>query len=99
MYTIQALWTQARESLDVTTVIFANRSYAILDFELSRVGAEARGPAAEELFGIGRPDLDFVAMAQSMGVPARRAEDAESFTAALREALAEPGPRLIEARV
>ena len=78
MYTIQSLWTQARESLDVTTVIFANRSYAILDFELSRVGAEARGPAAEELFGIGRPDLDFVALARSMGVPGRRAEDAES---------------------
>src|SRR5215211_1080778 len=87
MYTIQALWTQARESLDVTTVILANRSYAILDFELSRVGAEGRGPAADELFGIGRPELDFVAMAQSMGVPARRAEDARQFTAALREAL------------
>lgn len=99
MYTIQSLWTQARDSLDVTTVIFANRSYAILDFELSRVGAEARGPAAAELFGIGRPDLDFVALAQSMGVPGRRAEDAEAFTAALREALAEPGPRLIEARI
>jgi acetolactate synthase I/II/III large subunit len=99
MYTIQSLWTQARESLDVTTVILANRSYAILDFELSRVGAEARGPAAAELFGIGRPDLDFVALARSMGVPGRRAEDAETFTAALREALAEPGPRLIEARI
>src|SRR5829696_6952239 len=99
MYTIQALWTQARENLDVTTVILANRSYAILDFELARVGAEARGPAAEALFGIGRPELDFVAMAQSMGVPARRAEDARQFTAALREALAEPGPRLIEARI
>jgi len=99
MYTIQALWTQAREALDVTTVILANRSYAILDFELSRVGAAARGPAADALFGIGRPDLDFVGLARSMGVPARRAEDAETFTAALREALAEPGPRLIEARV
>jgi acetolactate synthase I/II/III large subunit len=99
MYTIQALWTQARESLDVTTVILANGSYAILDFELSRVGAEGRGPAAEALFGIGRPDLDFVAMAQSMGVPARRADDAQGFAAALREALSEPGPRLIEARI
>ncbi len=97
MYTIQSLWTQAREGLDVTTVILANRSYAILDFELSRVGAEARGPAAAELFGLGRPDLDFVAMAQSMGVPARRADGAREFAAALREALAEPGPRLIEA--
>ena len=65
----------------------------------SVLGAEARGPAAEELFGIGRPDLDFVVLARSMGVPGRRAEDAETFTAALREALAEPGPRLIEARI
>jgi len=99
MYTIQSLWTQAREGLDVTTVIFANRSYAILDFELARVGAEARGPAAEELFGIGRPDLDFVGLAAGMGVPGVRVEDAQAFTTALREALAERGPRLIEARV
>jgi acetolactate synthase I/II/III large subunit len=99
MYTIQALWTQAREGLDVTTVILANRSYAILDFELSRVGAAARGAAAEQLFGLGRPDLDFVAIADGMGVPGRRVDDAQGFAAALREALAEPGPRLIEARI
>ncbi|HET8950686.1 MAG TPA: acetolactate synthase large subunit, partial [Solirubrobacteraceae bacterium] len=99
MYTIQALWTQAREGLDVTTVILANRSYAILDFELSRVGAEARGPAAEELFGLGRPDLDFVAIARGMGVPGVRVDDARGFAAVLREALAEPGPRLIEVRL
>src|SRR5215218_3942355 len=109
MYTIQALWTQAREGLDVTTVILANRSYAILDFELSRVGAGsgdapdggalARGPAAEALFGIGRPDLDFVGLAAGMGVPGVRVDHAQGFAAALREALAEPGPRLIEARV
>jgi len=98
MYTIQSLWTQAREGLDVTTVILANRSYAILDFELARVGAEAtRGPAADALFGLGRPDLDFVGMAAGMGVPGVRVDDARSFSAALREALAEPGPRLIEA--
>jgi acetolactate synthase I/II/III large subunit len=115
MYTIQALWTQAREGLDVTTVILANRSYAILDFELSRVGAadaaggraarggadapHGRGAAAEALFGIGRPDLDFVGLAAGMGVPGVRVDDAQGFAAALREALAEPGPRLIEARV
>jgi acetolactate synthase-1/2/3 large subunit len=114
MYTIQSLWTQAREGLDVTTVILANRTYAILDFELSRVGAgadaaargatgaggaHARGPAADALFGIGSPDLDFVAMAEGMGVPGVRVDDAQGFAAALREALAEPGPRLIEARV
>jgi acetolactate synthase-1/2/3 large subunit len=98
MYTIQSLWTQARERLDVTTVILANRSYAILEFELARVGAQA-GTAAKDLLEIGRPDLDFVALAQSMGVPGRRADDARAFIAALQEALAEPGPHLIEARI
>jgi acetolactate synthase-1/2/3 large subunit len=97
MYTIQSLWTQARERLDVTTVILANRSYAILEFELARVGAHG-GEASRDLLEIGRPDLDFVAIAGSMGVPGRRAEDAREFTAALQEALAEPGPHLIEAR-
>ena len=98
MYTIQSLWTQAREQLDVTTVILANRSYAILEFELARVGAQG-GDASRDLLGIGRPDLDFVALARSMGVPGRRADDAREFTAALQEALAEPGPHLIEARI
>jgi acetolactate synthase-1/2/3 large subunit len=96
MYTIQSLWTQARESLDVTNVIVANRSYAILEFEMSRVGAEL-GAAANDLFDISRPELDFVAMAASMGVPGRRVTDAGELTAALRESFAEPGPRLIEA--
>ena len=98
MYTIQSLWTQAREQLDVTTVILANRSYAILEFELARVGAHG-GEASRNLLEIGRPDLDFVSMARSMGVPGRRADDAREFTAALQEALAEPGPHLIEARI
>jgi acetolactate synthase I/II/III large subunit len=98
MYTIQSLWTQAREQLDVTNVILANRSYAILEFELSRVGARG-GDASRDLLEIGRPDMDFVAMARSMGVPGRRADDAREFTAALQEALAEPGPHLIEARI
>ena len=96
MYTIQSLWTQAREGLDVTNVIVANRSYAILEFEMSRVGAEL-GAAANDLFDISRPELDFVAMAASMGVPGRRVEDAGELAAALRESFAEPGPRLIEA--
>jgi acetolactate synthase-1/2/3 large subunit len=98
MYTIQSLWTQAREQLDVTTVILANRTYAILEFEMTRTGAQP-GPAAKNLLEIGRPDLDFVALARSMGVPGRRAEDAQQLTAALQEALAEPGPHLIEARI
>ena len=67
MYTLQALWTQAREGLDVTTVIFGNRSYAILNLELSRVGAEEPGPKALDMLDISRPDLDFVALATGDG--------------------------------
>ncbi|WP_028061243.1 acetolactate synthase large subunit [Candidatus Solirubrobacter pratensis] len=96
MYTIQSLWTQAREGLDVTTVILANRSYAILALELARVGAEG-GEAARDLLEIGRPALDFVKLGESMGVPGRRVDDARGLAAALREAIAEPGPHLIEA--
>jgi acetolactate synthase-1/2/3 large subunit len=97
MYTLQALWTQAREGLDVTTVIFANHSYAILNIELQRVGAAAGGAAAEEMLDLTRPDLDFVALAHGMGVDAMRATTAEDFTTQLERALAEPGPHLIEA--
>ncbi len=97
MYTIQALWTQAREGLDVTTVIFSNRRYAILDLELQRVGAVAGGDAARSLLDLSRPDLDFTALARGMGVPAARAASAGEFADALRRALAEPGPHLIEA--
>ena len=97
MYTIQALWTQAREGLDVTTVIFSNRRYAILDLELQRVGAVAGGDAARSLLDLSRPDLDFTALARGMGVPAARAASAAEFAGELRRALAEPGPHLIEA--
>ena len=97
MYTIQALWTQAREQLDVTTVIIANRSYAILEFEFSRVGAEGDGAAAHALMDLSRPVLDFVGLAESQGVPGRRVEDVASLAEAVREAVAEPGPHLIEA--
>jgi acetolactate synthase I/II/III large subunit len=97
MYTLQALWTQAREGLDVTTVLIANRAYAILAFELDRVGATTGGAAARALFGLDRPDLDFTALARGMGVPARRVHDPGELGAALREALAEPGPHLVEA--
>lgn len=97
MYTLQALWTQAREGLDVTTVIFNNRSYAILNLELSRVGVDAPGPKALSMLDLSNPDLDFVALASGMGVPAERPETAEALTAALERAIAEPGPHLIEA--
>ena len=99
MYTISALWTQAREGLDVTTIIFNNRSYAILDMELDRVGAVAAGEAARSLLDLSRPDLDFTALAAGMGVPATRARTAGELAAQLRQALAEPGPHLIEAVV
>jgi acetolactate synthase-1/2/3 large subunit len=97
MYTFQALWTQAREGLDVTTVVFNNGSYAILEWELSRVGAGTAGPKAKEMLELNSPDLDFVALARGMGVPATRATDAQELTAQLERALAEPGPALVEA--
>jgi acetolactate synthase-1/2/3 large subunit len=97
MYTISALWTQARERLDVTTIIFSNRSYAILSMELERVGAVATGEAARSLLDLSRPALDFTALANGMGVPASRAHTAVEFASQLRQALAEPGPHLIEA--
>jgi acetolactate synthase-1/2/3 large subunit len=96
MYTLQALWTQAREGLGVTTVVLANQSYAILNMELQRVGADAGGPLARRLLDLTDPELDFVALAQGMGVPGRRVETAEELTAALEASLAEPGPALIE---
>jgi acetolactate synthase I/II/III large subunit len=97
MYTLSALWTQAREGLDVTTVIFGNRSYAVLSMELGRVGAQPGGTAAQSLLDLSRPDLDFVALAGGLGVPAGRARTAGEFAAQLRRSLAEPGPYLIEA--
>jgi len=96
MYTLQSLWTQARENLDVTTVIFDNRSYAILSLELSRVGARTDGNAAD-LFDLSRPPLDFVSLARGMGVDAARAETADDLVQALERALGEPGPHLIDA--
>jgi acetolactate synthase-1/2/3 large subunit len=97
MYTISALWTHAREQLDITTVIFSNRSYAILNMELDRTGAPAAGESARSLLDLSRPRLSFTALAEGMGVPASRALTAPEFAAQLRRALAEPGPHLIEA--
>jgi acetolactate synthase-1/2/3 large subunit len=99
MYTISALWTHAREQLDITTIIFSNRSYAILGMELERTGAPPGGQAAQNLIGLSRPALDFSALAEGMGVPASRAATAVELAAQLRRALAEPGPHLIEAVV
>jgi acetolactate synthase I/II/III large subunit len=96
MYTIQALWTMAREQLDVTVVLFANRDYAILQLEYMRVGATGMGDKARAMMHIGNPDIDFVALAQSMGVHATRAADAAEFAAQFADAMATHGPRLIE---
>jgi acetolactate synthase I/II/III large subunit len=96
MYTLQALWTQAREGLNVTTLLLSNRSYAILNMELHRVGADAGGPLARRLLDLTDPELDFCDLARGMGVPARRVENAEDLTAALAAGFAEAGPTLIE---
>ena len=97
LYTLQSLWTMAREQLDVTTVIFSNRRYAILRMELARVGATASGQRALEMLDISPPDIDFVALAKGLGVPATLPERAEAFVADLDRAFSEPGPHLIEA--
>lgn len=97
LYTLQSLWTQARESLDVTTIICANRAYRILQIELVRAGIGEPGPAARALTNLDEPVLDWVELATGMGVPAVRAETADSMVRELRRALAEPGPHLIEA--
>ena len=94
---LQALWTQARESLDVTTVIYVNREYRILNIEHQRVGAGAAGNKAHDMMSLDRPDLDWTALAQGMGVPAKRVTTAEEFNQTLQYYLKEPGPNLIEA--
>lgn len=99
MYTIQSLWTQAREGLNITTVIFANNSYAILKAEYANMGAGSPGPQAMAMIDIGNPRIDWLAMAKSMGVPAQPVETAEDFTRALAEAVKQPGPKLIEVRL
>jgi acetolactate synthase-1/2/3 large subunit len=96
MYTLQALWTMAREGLNVTTVVFANRDYAVLKREFSYLGIGEPGRRAMDMFEIGRPDLDWVSLAKGMGVTATRVNSLESFARALREGLEGDGPSLIE---
>ncbi len=97
MYSLQALWTMARENLDVLTVVLANRRYRILDIEMARAGAARVGKKANDMLDLGRPDLDFVSLSHGMGVPATRATTAAEFAEQFRSAVAERGPRLIEA--
>ena len=100
MYTLQALWTQARENLDVTTIIYANHSYAILKYELLQTGiAETAGKTAQSLLSLSDPNLDWVSLAGGMGVPAGRAISAETFYQELEKGIAIEGPYLIEATI
>ncbi len=96
MYTSQALWTMAREGLKITTVIFANRAYAVLKREFLNLGIGDPGTQASNLFNIGNPDLDWVFLAKSMGVPAARVTSLDAFLSALREGFESAGPMLIE---
>jgi acetolactate synthase I/II/III large subunit len=96
MYTLQALWTQVRENLDVTTVIFANHSYAILNIELMRVGVEQAGPKALSMLDLHDPTLDWLSLAAGLGLEASRATTIEEFSDQFGRAMREHGPRLIE---
>ncbi|MEO8040749.1 MAG: acetolactate synthase large subunit [Betaproteobacteria bacterium] len=98
MYTLQSLWTQARERLDVINVVFANRLYKILHGELLNVGAQP-GPASNELFDLARPEIDWVALAGSLGVEAKRVENLEGFADVFGAACGRRGPFLIEFRI
>ena len=99
LYTLQAWWTMAREGLDVTTVLLNNHSYAVLNMELDRVGADPAGPRAKEMLDLGDPSIDFVHLARGLGLHAARAESAETFADELARALTTPGPSVVEAIV
>jgi acetolactate synthase-1/2/3 large subunit len=99
MYTLQALWTQAREGLDVTTVILSNRSYAILQGEMRNVGVERPGPTGRDMMELDRPALDWPSLARGMGVEAAATDDAREFARLLERGLQTSGPYLIEARI
>lgn len=96
MYTAQALWTMAREGLNITTVVFSNRTYAVLQWEFLGLGIGAPGRRAADLFDIGRPTLDWVHLAKGMGVPAIRVTSLDQFAKAMKEAFEGDGPTLIE---
>ncbi|MHB2028144.1 MAG: acetolactate synthase large subunit [Acidimicrobiales bacterium] len=97
MYTPQALWTMAREQLDVTIVALSNRSYAVLNMELSRVGAVSHGAASARMLELDDPELNLASVASAQGVPSTRVTSAQDLVTALRRSFATPGPTLIEA--
>ena len=96
MYTIQSLWTMARENLDVCVMIFSNRSYNILYSQLADVGAANPGPRAIDMLTLDRPTLDFAMMSKSMGVPGGQARNLEELTKQLTYAMSQKGPYLID---
>jgi acetolactate synthase-1/2/3 large subunit len=96
MYTPQALWTQAREGLNVTNVVFSNRRYQILNVELARAGIDKPGPMATSLTDLTNPSIDWVGLAKSLGVPATKPANAEELYEQLQAAYTEPGPHFIE---
>ena len=96
-YTFQALWTQAREALNVTTIICNNGGYRVLGIELKRAGVTEFTPGLESLVSLARPSPDWVKLAQGMGVSGERVDSAEALSLAIENATREPGPHLIEA--
>ncbi|MEO2003076.1 MAG: thiamine pyrophosphate-dependent enzyme, partial [Candidatus Poribacteria bacterium] len=96
MYTLQALWTQARESLNVTNIIWANREYAILRGSLRRFGVDPIAGACDALTDLHDPCIDWAGLARAVGVPGVRPESAEALYDAVKRAVHEPGPHLIE---
>ncbi|QIT56198.1 acetolactate synthase large subunit [Aquisalimonas sp. 2447] len=96
MYNVQSLWTMARERLDITIVVYANRSYRILHNEFDRLGLGEVGASARALMDIGNPDLDWTSLARGMGLEAHRIESIDAFNTRFAAAMREPGPRLLE---
>jgi acetolactate synthase-1/2/3 large subunit len=99
LYTVQALWTEAREALPITTLICSNRSYRILEVELSRSGMGASGPAAKALTSLSSPAIDWVALGRGFGVASAAADTVEGLAREMGRAFAEGGPHLIEMRL
>jgi acetolactate synthase-1/2/3 large subunit len=97
MYSLQALWTMARENLDILVIVFANRRYRILDVEMERTGAGSVGPLADRMLDLSDPDLDWVSLARGHGVDAARASTLPEFIACTLSAFNRRGPFLIEA--
>ncbi|MFO7713117.1 thiamine pyrophosphate-dependent enzyme, partial [Desulfosarcina sp.] len=95
-YTLQSLWTQARENLNITTLLCANRRYRILEREVARAGNASPGEHTRALMDLSRPAIDWAALGRSMGVPAIRVQTAEDLAKGLSAALGEQGPFLIE---